>query len=584
MEKIMLKSKRVVIDILSISLMLCFLGLSSGNLEFAEQIKEPTFTGQEKLTIKSSGFWNLTGVLIDVDGDASGVGAHNWTWAESQDWCNGLGTEEEPYVIENVTINANSGETAIKIVDSDKFFSINNCTLNSLSADRGIRLDNIIYGEIKSCQIERFSFGVTYNNVNNTCMIENDIYDNLIEGCYVMHSNFNQFALNNIRDHTGAGLAPAIYIGGSSCYNNFTDNILINNKRGVYIVDQSNFNEFRVNQIWNNSQNGIEVSGSDYNMFYDNNISTNSIHGIVFNYDSSHNHVQVNSFMDNGFSGVALMNNASNNEIENNEFESNGNGVYIYSNVRKTEHNIIVNNEILNSDAYGIYFWGNGHEVSSNQILNNTIKNSVSTGIYFRDITPNNNIVGNIFMANAMHVLDESTNNFWNNTEYGNFWDNYMGTDADFDGIGDQPHIFTGGIDYLPIYNAVPQIDIISPLNDTQVGQDAPSFIIRVIDRDIDTIWYVIGGYANVFKITSNGTIDAVFWQSIWDDFSDEELILITFFVNDTFGRIAMDHIQLIIDKFLPTLPSGVPGFEIFTLTLLIFVSVILIAIKTRKK
>ena len=564
------------------SLVLCFVGILFGSLNLVNHVNEHGFTDQNSLTVRTSGFWNLTGILIDIDDDATGVGAHNWTWAESQEWCSGLGTESEPYVIENVTINANSGETAIKIVDSDVFFIINNCTLKGLLAERGIRLDNTIHGEIKNCQIEQFSFGVTYNNVNETHMTNSYIHNNSIEGCYIMYSNFNQFASNNITDHSGAGSAPAIYLGGSSCYNNFTDNLLINNKKGIYMLDESNFNEFRNNQIWDNTQNGIEANLVNYNTFYDNNISANSFHGILFNYNSSHNHVEENIFIDNGGSGVAMMNNASDNEITNNKFDSNGNGVYIYSILRKTEHNIIAYNEILNSDVYGIYFWGNGHEVSSNQILNNSIKNSASTGIYFRSIAPNNSIIGNTFMANAIHVLDESMNNFWNNTEIGNFWDNYTGTDTNYDGIGDQPHIFSGGIDYLPIYNAVPQIDIISPLNDTQVGQHAPSFTVLVIDSDIDTIWYVISGYSNIFEITSNGTIDAAFWQSIWYDFSDGELVIITFYVNDTLGRTAMNSIQLIIDKSLPT--TEIPGFEVFTLSLMILASVILLAIKTRKK
>jgi parallel beta-helix repeat protein len=449
-------------------------GLSSGNLNFAEQVKEPMFAGQEKLTLKASGFWNLTGILIDIDGDAIGVDAHNWTWAESQDWCNGLGTEGEPYVIENITINANSGETAIKIVDSDMYFIINNCTLTGLPGDRGIELANVIHGVIKKCQIEQFSFGITFNNVNETLLTNNYIHDNSVEGCYIMFSNLNEFLQNNITGHSGGGLAPAIYFGGGSCYNNFTDNLLSNNRRGIYMLDQSNFNELNDNQIRDNSQNGIDASGVGYNKFYDNKISGNNYHGIVLNYDSSHNRVELNIFIDNGFSGVALMNNGSDNEIENNHFDSNGNGVFIYSIARKTEHNIIENNKILNCEAHGIYFWGSGQEVSSNQILNNTIQNSAITGIYFKENVPNNYIIENIFIGNAMHVLDESMNNFWNNTEIGNSWDNYTGTDVNLDGIGDQPHVFNGGIDYLPIYNLVPQIDIILPINDTLVDHKRP--------------------------------------------------------------------------------------------------------------
>lgn len=45
---------------------------------------------------KSSGFWELSSINI-----------HN-NWAETKannDWCNGAGTWDDPYVIENVTID-----------------------------------------------------------------------------------------------------------------------------------------------------------------------------------------------------------------------------------------------------------------------------------------------------------------------------------------------------------------------------------------------------------------------------------------------------------------------------------------------
>lgn len=623
-------SRQVLKYILCMSLVLCFVGSLSATLNLVNNVNDHDFTSQEGLIIRTSGFWNLTGILIDIDGDATGVGAHNWTWAESQEWCSGLGTENEPYVIENVTINANTGETAIKIVDSDVFFSINNCTLKGSSAERGIRLDNVIHGEIKGCQISHFSFGITYNYVNETRMIDNYIHDNSVEGCYIMRSYFNQFTLNNITNHLGAGLAPAMYVGGTSCYNNFTKNSMTNNKRGIYIVDQSNSNNFLNNDILENTQTGIEAALVDYNVFYDNVITDNSFHGILLNYDSSHNHIESNIFVDNGGSGVSMMNNASDNEIEENQFDSNGYGVYIYSISTKTEDNVIINNDILNSDSHGVYFWGNGKNVSSNMIVGNLIQGSVSSGIHFRDQVSDNGIIGNsirnnqrginidhgvknvvfnnlikdntelgvytnrtslandenwifnnTFMGNAIHAMDESLNNLWNNTEIGNFWDNYTGTDTDFNGIGDQPHVFNGGIDYLPIYNPAPQITIISPNNDTQVGQDAPSFTILVIASDTDTIWYVISGYSNIFEITSNGTIDTAFWQSIWDDFSDDDLVIITFYMNDTLGRIATNSVQLIIDK---SPPPGIPGFEVFTLSLMILASIILIAIRTRKK
>jgi len=42
------------------------------------------FNEKNQIQIKQSGFWNLTGNPIYIDDSATGVGAHNWTWAENQ--------------------------------------------------------------------------------------------------------------------------------------------------------------------------------------------------------------------------------------------------------------------------------------------------------------------------------------------------------------------------------------------------------------------------------------------------------------------------------------------------------------------
>ena len=47
---------------------------------------------------------------IAIDALATGVDAHNWTWAVSQPWCSGAGTPGNPYLIENISIDAVLGD------------------------------------------------------------------------------------------------------------------------------------------------------------------------------------------------------------------------------------------------------------------------------------------------------------------------------------------------------------------------------------------------------------------------------------------------------------------------------------------
>jgi len=82
--------------------------------------------------LRTSGYWNLPPFVIDDS--ATGVGAQNWTWAETQPWCSGSGTFEDPYIIENVTIDGGWGN-CITIKYSDKYFRIENCTVINSGGD-----------------------------------------------------------------------------------------------------------------------------------------------------------------------------------------------------------------------------------------------------------------------------------------------------------------------------------------------------------------------------------------------------------------------------------------------------------------
>ncbi|GAG31684.1 unnamed protein product, partial [marine sediment metagenome] len=51
---------------------------------------------------------------------------------------------------------------------------------------------------------------------------------------------------------------------------------------------------------------------------------------------------------------------------------------------------------------------------------------------------------------------DDGTDNLWDNGTTGNYWDDYLGVDADNDGIGDTPYLITGSggsVDNFPIWD-----------------------------------------------------------------------------------------------------------------------------------
>ena len=56
---------------------------------------------------------------IFINGSATGVGAHNWTWVQTQSWFGGgTGMQWDPYRIGNFTISGNHVSPCLEIVES----------------------------------------------------------------------------------------------------------------------------------------------------------------------------------------------------------------------------------------------------------------------------------------------------------------------------------------------------------------------------------------------------------------------------------------------------------------------------------
>ena len=92
----------------------------------------------------------------------------------------------------------------------------------------------------------------------------------------------------------------------------------------------------------------------------------------------------------------------------------------------------------------------NNNKVSENIITNNSI-----TGLKIPNGSNNNSIYNNVFIKNTLHAEDYGSDNHWNSTMLGNYWDNYTDTDLDFDGIGDSPYNISHSPliqDHLPIF------------------------------------------------------------------------------------------------------------------------------------
>ncbi|MFW9880661.1 MAG: right-handed parallel beta-helix repeat-containing protein, partial [Candidatus Thorarchaeota archaeon] len=98
---------------------------------------------------------------INIDGTATGVGAHNWTWAESQYWCSGFGTDNEPYIIENLIISGFGVENSngIDIRNSNVSFIIQNCKIYNTETN-GIYMENVNNSQLINNNCSNIEWGI----------------------------------------------------------------------------------------------------------------------------------------------------------------------------------------------------------------------------------------------------------------------------------------------------------------------------------------------------------------------------------------------------------------------------------------
>ena len=345
--------------------------------------------------LHSSGSWNLSPFVIDD----KGLGDYTWLQAVLQPWCSGSGTINNPYVIENVTIDSAESGHCLYIRDSNVYFTIRNCSFlnaGSLGMNSGIRMQNTNHGKI----------------------INNYFYHNEIS-LRLGNCSYNLLEGNNLKSSHNL----AIDIVSGSNFNEIIDNDIDNNDCGIRFIKREN-NTIKGNRIsFCSSSWGIYCEDSIYNFFFNNTINSGSNIGFG-------------------------MNGCSYNVIDGNTFSYNANlGVWLSS---ENRYNIFSNNDISNNLVDGMKMEGGNNRF--NTFHSNIFSANVERGMIISSTSTSCLVYNNSFIANGLHLLDGGSGTSYNNSQIGNYWDNYTGSDFNDDGIGDISHVITSGReDLLPI-------------------------------------------------------------------------------------------------------------------------------------
>ncbi|TFG13059.1 MAG: hypothetical protein EU531_10050 [Promethearchaeota archaeon] len=186
---------------------------------------------------------------------------------------------------------------------------------------------------------------------------------------------------------------------------------------GIQLYNTS-FGRITANMMYPTTGALVWLYNASSNLIYNNNASAGYYYGILI--DATPGLTQMNQIYGN------VINNNSDAGIQ---FRALG-----------SQLNLIRDNTFWHN-PYGIEI---GSFVKNNTILGNHIRNSSICGVRAYSLSETNFIHGNCFFDNALHALDDGLNNEWDDGNKGNFWDNYSGSDADNDGIGDIPYNITG--------------------------------------------------------------------------------------------------------------------------------------------
>lgn len=373
----------------------------------------------------------------------------------------GIGTEINPYIIENWKILTETGH-GIYIGNTNAYFEIKNCYINAGNSYQGTYPDSAIFIndtadgtamiEGNTCFESAHSILVYYSNYAN--VTNNHCSNNSLSSINIEYSN-NVSVIRNKVVFNEWGI-EARYSNSTSiikniCYQNDLLNIVVLTSQFAKVIENtcsdSYYNlyfEFISNStIANNTctygSYGIYATfGCLDNSMINNTCNFNSQRGISLEFSCRENYITKNTCSEN-FGGILLAYDSHNNTVTDNNFLFNNIGVRIFD----SNYNEISYNWINNSVTYGVSI----NYASDYNIIHHN---------YFTD------------SGETSQAYDDGENNDWydDTVNEGNIWSDYSGTgDYLIAGTAGSYDIYPFGKPIIPEFNNTSLLTLILLVN-----------------------------------------------------------------------------------------------------------------------
>ncbi|KXB07341.1 hypothetical protein AKJ51_01575 [candidate division MSBL1 archaeon SCGC-AAA382A20] len=216
----------------------------------------------------------------------------------------GSGTQGDPYIIENKSIDGSGYGYCIYVGNTTKYFEIRNCSLYNASGNLGNYWKNT---------------GIYFYNVENGTADNNNVSSNIGHGIFLGLSD-NSTIANNTALNNNYGI-----VSFASNNNKLVNNTALSNSWHGIWFDSSNNSVLSDNIASSNNEDGIALSSSNDSILTNNTVSNNN-HGIVFA-SSNGNKLTNNTITSNDNHSISFAS-SNNNNIYHNNFIDNTNHTY----------------------------------------------------------------------------------------------------------------------------------------------------------------------------------------------------------------------------------------------------------------